>query len=150
MSDLIPAIDREIAELEEAIRADPRQHKLKALKELRSLYTGTSTSEDVSAAAAPKTSLFDAYAKRARRRADPERVRLLEEVESLLKVLGPEPTKTADLYEMISASGHNIGGADPRNNLSAILFNSGRFMSHGRKGWTVRPEGADGEEEGIG
>ncbi len=47
-----------------------------------------------------------------------------------------------------------IGGNEPRNNLSAMLSNSGLFTSNGRSGWTIRVTGEDGgtdddpEEEG--
>ncbi len=64
----------------------------------------------------------------------------------LLDVLGPDPVKTADLYDVLVASGHRIGGNEPKSNLSAMLFNSGRFVSNGRRGWTLKPKPEEPEQ----
>ena len=142
--DLISAIDLEIAQLEDDLRADPRQKKLRALKDVRALYLGPRTDTDSSQAAAPKPP--SQRGGESRRKPDPARQKILDDVETYLTALGPGPVKTSALFDILSID-HAIGGKEPKSNLSAMIYNSGRFVSHGRAGWTNKPA-ADPETNG--
>jgi hypothetical protein len=50
-----------------------------------------------------------------------------------------EPIPTSKLYEAIRSSGVELGGENPKNNLSAMLYHDKGFKSHGRAGWTLSP-----------
>ena len=39
---------------------------------------------------------------------------------------------------MLSQAGITVGGADPVNNYSALLYGRDEFQSHGRDGWTLK------------
>jgi hypothetical protein len=68
----------------------------------------------------------------------PERQRAIEFVS--VHLMGqPNPIKTADLLVALQANGINIGGNEPVNSLSALLSTSGKFLAHGRSGWTLKP-----------
>lgn len=150
MSDLLAAVEQEIAELEEALRADPRQQKLKALRELKTLYQATDASNDVSAAAKVVFTHGRTKTVIVRQRVRPERKQLLDEVEKVLDMFSPDPVKTSDIFGMLSDEvAATIGGADPRNNLSAIIHNSGRFQTHGRLGWSLKTDPPPAEEEAV-
>lgn len=71
------------------------------------------------------------------RRGSPERAKALEAARLFLANRTGEPTPTAAIYDHIVGLGIEIGGSDPRNNLSAMLSNSDIFLSHGRSGWTL-------------
>ncbi|MGX1741084.1 hypothetical protein ACWIEX_05950 [Bosea sp. NPDC055353] len=71
------------------------------------------------------------------RRGSPERAKALEAARLFLLNRVDEPTPTAAIYDHILQLGIEIGGNDPRNNLSAMLSNSPIFQSHGRAGWTL-------------
>lgn len=69
------------------------------------------------------------------RRGSPERQAILDAAKEFLR--GRDyPTLTADIYEAIKGQ-VEIGGNNPRNNLSAMLSNSSDFRSHARAGWTL-------------
>lgn len=71
------------------------------------------------------------------RRGSPERAKALEAARLFLINRVGDPTPTAAIYDHIAGLGIEIGGNDPRNNLSAMLSNSPIFQSHGRAGWTL-------------
>jgi len=136
MSNLLPMLEAEIAEIERELAADPRYLKLGHLRQLAALYRGPSKAqaEDVSNAAGKGVTAAPSKEKTA----TTQRQKMLEDVEELLKV-HDVPTKTVILYEYLRAQGYQIGGKDAVSNLSAMLANSGRFRSHGRSlGWTLR------------
>ncbi|PNE13007.1 MAG: hypothetical protein CR217_00580 [Beijerinckiaceae bacterium] len=55
----------------------------------------------------------------------------------------PGPIKTAELFDMITKMGIKIGGTNPLNNFSALLYGRDEFESHGRDGWALKnSEGA--------
>lgn len=121
----VAALDAEIADLEAAIAADPRHTKLRELKRVRGLYQQGSVAHNISIS----------VRKRPRRSPSPERQAILDLARQMLagKTL---PTPTSKLFDGISLI-EEIPGANPRNNLSAMLSNSPEFVSHGRAGWTL-------------
>jgi len=137
-----------MADLERELHADPRFMRLQTLKKMRTDYlavTGPAraptTLELVAGsqpAAAPRSTTLTVRART--RSIDPRREALLEKVRVFLagKLA---PTKTAEIFSHLEAIGVEVGGQDPRNNLSAIIHNSGRFKSFGRLGW-MNPENA--------
>jgi hypothetical protein len=72
-----------------------------------------------------------------KRRMDPKRVMVLEQAANLIR--GKlTPTKTAEIYDRLAENVRSlIGGDEPKSNLSAMLFHSPAFDSHGRAGWTL-------------
>jgi hypothetical protein len=147
MSQFLPSLDVEIARLEKAIETIPEVVKLRELKRVRALYQ-----QDVTHYA-PTSPLFhmttspllNPAAMRSietttpGRKMSAERQRALDVIaEQLAGVRGP--IRTVTLLEMLTGAGIEIGGNDPLNNLSALLSTSGRFVAHGRSGWTLKSE----------
>lgn len=159
------ALEREISDLEKSLEADPRFIKLRELQRVASLYTpgvnpidglkafvnllrvgapahaqagggvipaGIGSKQAVFAGGGEAIPVVDGQ----RRMQALTRQRVLEDAENILRGR-TEPTKTADLYDDLVAAGHEIGGDDPKNNLSAMLSKSPLFRSHKRAGWTL-------------
>jgi hypothetical protein len=76
------------------------------------------------------------------RKISPQRQAAIEATIVILKQ-ATRPLKTSALYEMICDLGVSIGGADPVNNYSALLYARDEFQSHGREGWTLKEEASD-------
>jgi hypothetical protein len=149
----LDAIEVEIAELELSLEADPRAVKLRELRRVRTLYTDESGAGMAASPAPPRIPmqvpaprLFTVPMPRqdgatVGRRMAPDRVQALLMAKEFLtgKV---NPTKTVEIFDHLQARGAAIGGNDPRNNLSAMLYHSPDFRSHGRAGWTLNINGA--------
>ena len=138
----LPALDTEIAELEAKLATDPTYVKLQKLRETRRLY------QDEVLADVPGAVVV-------RRRFRPRpvtstRQRALKA--AALAIKGKKtPTKTSEIAQILEDQSIQIGGANPLNNLSAMLSNSPQFRSHGRDGWVlVEPNGiTDAEAAGV-
>lgn len=143
------ALEREILELEKSLEADPRFVKLRELQRVTALYTPAAQAMDafktivgsIASASSGRTTprsygggevVMDGQ----RRVSGMIRQKVLEDAENILRGR-TEPTKTADLYDSLIVLGHEIGGDDPKNNLSAMLSKSQLFRSHKRAGWTL-------------
>lgn len=140
------ALDAEIGELQKQLAADPRYIKLQELRRVRHLYggvahfngvAGVATTGPVAAAVTtPATAPPTATENRSGRKPSPERVKaLLIAKEFLRDKTGP--TRTADILACIRDAGVQLGGNDPQNNLSAMLYHSNDFRSRGRAGWIL-------------
>lgn len=81
---------------------------------------------------------------------DERKAAILEAVRETLVAMGsPYPVKTRTIFSALpEAITAQIGGRDPKSNLSAIIHNSKRFVSHGRAGWTL-PEAHSGPQESL-
>lgn len=135
MSDFETAAEEELRAVYEELTAYPLFQKWERLTELVVLYRGQPTSgESRFARSAPP--------KRLKRQSNPEKDKALRLAEEALKGLRT-PVKTAEIYDIIVPQGAVIGGTSPKGNLSAMLWKSEKFRSHGRDGWTL-------EEYGIG
>ncbi len=139
------SLDAEIMRLEAELAADPRAVKLQELKRVRSLYDdgkeASQTKPGVTIIVEAKTSENSApLSDKPGRKMSPERVEALMVTRALLtgKV---SPTRTADILAHLESRGINIGGSDPQNNLSAMLYHQPDFESHGRAGWTIKMNG---------
>jgi hypothetical protein len=140
------AMDAEIGELQRQLAADPRYVKLQELKRLRQLYGGGVHLNGVAAVGTAGTVTLQttplplaaaaAAANRSGRKPSPERVKALLVAKEFLKDK-TEPTRTADILARIREAGVQIGGNDPQNNLSAMLYHSDDFRSRGRAGWLL-------------
>jgi hypothetical protein len=131
-TDFIPALDAEIAALEEGLAADPRYLKLRELRRVRELYTGNRPTDDL--VARPRSNPL----LRQRRAPSTHRQKILDHAKEFLRGR-TEPTTTAMIFDAINPV-VEIPGENPRNNLSAMLSNSPEFSSHGRAGWTLASE----------
>lgn len=139
MSDFVASLDLEIDRLEKVIGDIPEVQKLRELQRVRSLYIGGRT--EVSRLAHSITvSTTTTPAPSAGRKMSLERQRALE---FLTVQLGGQtnPIRTTTILEMLAGNGISIGGNDPVNSLSALLSTSGKFVAHGRSGWTLKPSG---------
>ncbi len=135
MSDnFMAALETEIAALEDALRRDVRYIRLEELKRVRDLYAGGTLTEAASPHATERE--MRPPQQRSARRGSSERARVIEAARSYVASRsGPVPTP--EIYDHITGLGIVIAGANPRNNLSAILSSSGLFEAHGRSGWTL-------------
>ena len=137
-TDFVPALDAEIAALEAELAADPRYLKIRELRRVRELYSGNSPAPT---AVRQRTSPLQ----RQRRAPSAQRQQILDHAEELLKGR-TEPVTTAAIYDKISPD-IEIPGQNPKNNLSAMLSNSSRFVSHGREGWTLASETSEAPDD---
>lgn len=156
------ALDAEIGALEKQLAADPKYIKLKELKRVRQLYGAGGNGADAgdtalnralgtAAVPDPRPSMAGLFSdgkggwtsapptsveNRSGRKPSPERIKALLVAKEFLKGK-TNPTKTVDILAYIRDAGVQIGGNDPQNNLSAMLYHSDDFRSHGRAGWTL-------------
>ena len=125
--DFVKALDAEIAGLEAELKADTRIRKLEDVKRLRALYTGASSVN-------PRPRSRPQLPARSTPRS-PANQAILDCAAEML-IGRTYPTSTSDVYHHVSAK-MTVPGAVPKNNLAAMLSNSPRFQSNGRKGWTL-------------
>ena len=121
---ILEAVNTEIAALEAELSKDLRFQKLEHLRALRDLYTA----DDPNDIAKPVNK-------------GEQNKAMLEARDFIASQEGPVPT--TDVLDYLRAKNFRIGGADPRNNLSAMLSNTGWFEANGRKGWTIKEEVAE-------
>lgn len=135
------ALRGELAALEAELERDPRLLKIKHLRDLIDLYE-----------AAPQQGsglvLHPIFAPARKpmppvRGKDPKREAVLDAVQHVLREMGDEtPIKTGEIFELLPQEViDTIPGREPKSNLSAMMHNSKRFVSHGRDGWSL-PESA--------
>lgn len=71
------------------------------------------------------------------RKIDPDRLKVIEHAANAIRGR-EEPTKTSEIFEELAPEVRAlIRGEEPKSNLSAMLFHSPIFRSHGRSGWTL-------------
>jgi hypothetical protein len=136
----VASLDAEISRLESVIEVLPEVRQLNELRRVRALYSGPSEPMIAGSMIAndAQDSAHFVLTSRPGRKMSSERQQALEfaEVHMTGQTL---PTKTADLLSALRANGIEIGGNDPVNSLSALLSTSGKFIAHGRSGWTLKP-----------
>jgi hypothetical protein len=141
----VSAIDQEIEAIEASIKRepDPRLVKLHELRRLRSLYSGAATPATFTA----KHEFSDVPmpARSGGRRASPEREKAIEMARNYLKG-SVGPVKTVTILDRIVQQGAVVGGTSPVSNLSAMMYHHPAFVSHGRKGWTLKEQQAENEK----
>jgi len=141
--DFIASLKLEIDGLENSLKAapDPRLVKLQELRRVLALYTGTANPD-----VPPKATNSHREIRTGQkpgRKISPERSEAIKATTEILKHT-PGPIKSAELFDMITKMGIKIGGKDPLNNFSALLYGRDEFESHGREGWALKPnEAAD-------
>ena len=134
MFDFVASLDLEIQRLEKAVEDIPEVRKLRELQRIQALYND----EIVSRVVDP---LIAKYAGGPPgRKMSPQRQRALEVTAEFLadKI---NPMRTTTILEALAGNGITLGGNDPVNALSALLSTSGKFVAHGRSGWTLKPSG---------
>jgi hypothetical protein len=138
--DFITSLKLEIVGLENSLKAapDPRLVKLQELRRVLALYTGTAN-PDVSPQATDPHREIRAPAQKPGRKISPARSEAIKATTEILKHT-PGPIKSAELFDMITRMGIKIGGTNPLNNFSALLYGRDEFKSHGREGWALNPE----------
>jgi hypothetical protein len=135
VADVLEAINQEIGEAEAALAYVPEFTRYQGLLKLRADYLqllGVGDTKSVPTVLGPRQVLPVRI--RVRKPASPEREALLNDIDRLLEGV-TAPMRTSEIYDLVSLV-HEIGGEEPRSNLSAIMHNSKRFQSHGRRGWT--------------
>lgn len=136
-AEFITALDAEIATLEGELKADPRYRKVNELKRVRDLYRGASFT--------PKVFSSTVVTTKPKRARSELRQQILDAAEEMLKGR-TTPTTTAAMFDTIDQV-VKIPGQNPRNNLSAMLSNSPKFVSHGRDGWTLASETPEASDD---
>ena len=153
MTDFTAALDLEIKQLERVVEAIPEVVKLRELQRVRALYINEHPEPGRSAASRLARSLaesltIDPAPLSPGRKMLPERQQAI--AFATVHLTGQvTPIKTADLLSTLRAHGINIGGNDPVNSLSALLSTSGKFVAHGRSGWTLKPSNNDGNQVSV-
>ena len=135
--DFQTALDAEIARIEAELQQDPRAVKLRELTRLRALYASAQPQHPFAARTAAPPTVVPEGLDRKRRETSPSRAAAIEASRSFLKGR-KEPTKTAEIFEHLELNEIQIGGTEPKSNLSALLYHSPYFRSHGRAGWTLK------------
>lgn len=140
MADFVKALEDEISELEQQLKADPRYTRLAKLKEVRQLYGAPAGGGVGSAqgAVAIRTTV-NPFMNAARKKEH-----ILATAAAIIRGR-TDPTPTVDILKQIEVLGLEVHGKDPRNTLSAMLSYAPEFKSHGRSGWTLVP--SDGRSE---
>jgi hypothetical protein len=140
MTDFTTALDLEIKHLEEIVESIPEVVKLRGLQRVRAIYLSHSSAHRMEASRVSQdlARALTSSASSPGRRMSPERLQAIEFVSVHLSGQSA-PVKTVDLHHALEANGINIGGSDPVNGLSALLSTSGKFVAHGRSGWTLKP-----------
>lgn len=134
MTEFITIARNELAAVEAELASLPLFQKYERLRDLVALYSGDSEEH---APAPPSRFARVTEPKRINRAANPERDRAVELAAETIRGRY-SPTKTSEIYDVIIQQGAQIGGKSPKGNLSAMLYHSPLFRSHGRQGWTLR------------
>jgi hypothetical protein len=147
MADFFQSLRSEIDALEQSIRTspDPRALKLRELKKVLALYGGKANSPTVDAEPADPSNLPGTgrvLGQKPGRKISPRRQAAIDATITILKQ-AIRPLKTSALYEMVCSLRAPLGGANPLNNYSALLYRRDEFQSHGREGWTLKEEFLD-------
>lgn len=149
MSDgFLKALDAEIAGVEAKLAADPLYLQLCKLRDLRQLYA-PEPSHGSGALPPFRTSIArvefpGTFSAKPGRRVSPEREQATKFAREFIEGR-PEPTRMDDIYNYVVSKGVQIGGQDPKSNLSAMLSKTDGFIAHGRIGWTFQPEAKKNE-----
>jgi hypothetical protein len=126
----VAKLREEIASTEADLASDPRWVRLQALRDMLRLYE--SDPEVVRLSSRPTAEGVD----RKRPRTSGARKQALEVARNFL-ANASVPIPTASIYDVVRKAGVLIGGENPKNNLSAMLYHAPDFVSHGRQGWTL-------------
>lgn len=129
--EFVKLLDAEIADLEAAIKADPRIQKLEDARRLRARYP-----DGFNLNPPARVRRIESVSRNSSR--SPKNQAILDCAAELLTGR-IEPTSTNDVYSHISGL-MEIPGANPKNNLAAMLSNSPRFRANGRQGWVLATE----------
>jgi hypothetical protein len=141
-SSFVAALRSEVANLEEELSKSLVYQRLAEARKMLALYEPPAVAVDEPPSQRVLGSVGSAIAKpteaRPPRAQSPERARALEAARLLLANRSG-PTPTGVIYDHVTSLGIEIGGKDPRNNLSAMLSNSPMFKSNRRSGWSLAP-----------
>jgi hypothetical protein len=144
----VAALKAEIANLEAELYENKVYRRLGEARQLLALYDDEPAESGRSALR--QMFIANAVKRDAARRSSPDRAKALDAARMFLTNRVGEPTPTGIIYDHIVSLGIEIGGNEPRNNLSAMLSNSPIFQSHGRAGWTLTDEAnADGDAPSL-
>ena len=135
--DFVASLKLEIDSLENSLKAapDPRLVKLQELRRVLALYTGTANPNVPPQATDPHREM--GTGQKSGRKISPERSEAIKATTKILMQM-PGPIRTAELFDMITKMGIKLGGKDPQNNYSALLYGRDEFESHGREGWALK------------
>ena len=137
MTDVAAALMAEIASLENELEKDARYVRCRELRRIYDLYVTATGSDTPATAADQDRSSNQRIQLRHSARPFSDRERALAAARDYV-MRSDRVVPTREVLEHLSATGINIGGVSPLNNLSAMISTSGSFQSHGRKGWTLK------------
>jgi hypothetical protein len=134
MSIFIEHLKAEIQALERSLEADPRFVKLRELRHIEKLYE---TDSLLSMVPDSRIATAEPVRRSATRESSPESKRVIDEATQFLTGR-TDPVALRDMFhEIVRVRGCHVGGKDPINGLSSILSRAGKFIAHGRSGWTL-------------
>lgn len=123
---------------EELMRDEPRFALLQELERIEARFQTGGSKEPAGPMVAARSPSASPVLRKPR--ADPNslRQRVIAAVTEFLSDK-TTPVPVGEIYDHVVGLGLQIGGSDPRSNLSATLWKAGRFKAQGRAGWTLRP-----------
>ncbi len=144
MSDIRQTLQAELRTLEDQLRENSIFQKIEGIRKLLELYDSQSSAPDSSLFAPTKAVVLEPSGaghmrnklRGNSRRISPDRERALEAAAEYIKDR-IHPTRTSEILDHLTDLEIPVAGNVPLSNLSAMMFHSPIFTSHGRKGWTL-------------
>ncbi len=134
-------LEKEIRDAQAALAATPEARNLARLTETLSTYRGRQDATARLTGVAAVATVGEI--KTSGRSRSPERQAILDATKEWLQTrpigIGGvvPPYRTKWIYEHLTEAGISVPGANPINNLSAMLSNAPEFVAHGKRGWTL-------------
>jgi hypothetical protein len=146
MAEFLDHLRAEIEALERSLEHDPRFVKLRELQHVRGIYESQSGAPPTDSPFPRDVQGRAPHKRSARREMSPATKRVVEAAREYLSGRA-SPVPLRDLYrELAEVRGIPIGGSEPVNNLSAMLYRYG-FEAVGRAGWRLRQQQAEAAPE---
>lgn len=135
---LLEMANSERAKLLAEMEADPRFKRLRVLDEIIEKLGGTPEGRQP-----PAPFLEEGWAPRQGGKTE----LIANAVEHYLRV-NPGWHHASEIYDFVTSQGIEIGGKNPKSNLTAHMSSAGRFVSDRTKGWRLKTERDVDDEAG--
>jgi hypothetical protein len=144
MSDIRQTLQAELRALESQLRENSIFQKIEGIRKLLELYDSQTPPRDSSLFAPTKAVALEPSgaghmrnkSRGSTRRVSPDRERALMAAAEYIKDR-VHPTRTSEILDHLRSLEIPVAGNVPLSNLSAMMFHSPIFTSHGRKGWVL-------------
>ena len=142
--EFMSALNAEIANLERELEQDVRYIRLRELKKILQFYGTATSSHSATFTKVPGVVSEGKQLRQSVRQPSSAREKALASAKEYIEKLN-RIVPTRELLEHLVTNGIEVGGASPLNNLSAMISTSGMFVSHGRRGWTIKEDTSNAE-----